>query len=149
MKWALLLSLAVTTSCASTTAPTSGSVTAILADSIRFVQVDKLQPYALLWPANETVNLWIAWDEKKQSPLYPYPSCRARFNLALTGKKGLDGTYRGSVTSQWTDSCTVDSASFELTPSGDTLMVGWCLMDWTGPCGASRATLPLALAHTP
>lgn len=115
---------------------------------MRYQQEEKDTPYALLWPSNNTLNLWVRWDEKKQSPIYPNTTtCRARFHLALVGHRALGGVWSGSLASAWTDSCQVTSASFELSEEGDSLLAGWVLMEWTGNCGASRITLPLRLAR--
>lgn len=148
---ALACSLAlILCNCSPTTQPVSSVTTTFDGTGPEwYAQAEKEQPYAALWRQQNHLDLWVAWDERKTSPLFPYPSCRAKFNLALSGKRDLGGTWTGSTSASWAESCTVTSATYQLTESSPDTLTGWLSLAWTGPCGATSTVLPLTLARTP
>ena len=84
MKFVLLLALAAA-GCHSSKVSATGPLVA-LADSVRWVQEEAYQPYALTWRPQATMNLWVRMDSRCSSPSFPYPSDRYQYSVVYVAK---------------------------------------------------------------
>ncbi len=145
---ALLLFALVLSGC------TQGSVTGVrpvvlAADSVRWVQEEKDQPYALTW-ADGTVNLWVRMDSRMTSTTYPYTeSQRYKYSAVYRGRLSPNTMAVGTLTGVGAlENCTVTDGSFWVMDDGDTLLRGLVLTTVATPCcGARVDSLWLRLAR--
>ena len=134
---------------------TQGSVTGVrpvvlAADSVRWVQEERDDPYALVW-ADGTMNLWVRMDSRIVSTQYPYPTARYRYSAVYRGRLSPNTMASGILTGSGSlDNCTLTDGSFSAILEGDSLWRGLALTTVAVPgCGSRTDTLWLRLARVP
>lgn len=147
----LLLLLFVVGGCSP--APTRVEAIAV-ADSVRYVQAEKDQPYALRWK-DGTTNLWRRADSWMVEQSYPYQhAVRYRYSVVYKAKlppyylASLDTVPLSLVASGDVQQCTVDGGAGWIVCSGDTALRGLCVTRVSVPsCGARDDSVWLDMAR--
>lgn len=115
-------------------------------DSVRWIQEDSDQPYALVWQSGK-VNLWL-WGKELQGCGYPsYRSRRIRYTACFAGAVSPGDTTRGTLCASWSDSGAVEGGDFWFVASGDSELRGLAETRLTGPCGSLLIPVTLKLVR--
>lgn len=150
MRRALLLLVLATAGCS----PQSVSGVAlelVPADSVRWQQEEKDQPYALLWPSG-AMNLWLRYDSHRTSTAYPYPTEPYAYSVVYRAQLAplwLADTLRGiQCDAGGEENCDVTGGMFWVVQEGDSILRGLVMTTVATPlCGSRVDTLSLRLAR--
>lgn len=114
-------------------------------DSVRYVQHEKDQPYALIWK-RKVLNLWLAGRDLGGCQ---WPPNRSHYSCVYRGTVpdlfAIDDTIRLALVDTAAVNCTVPSGAGWLVASGDTALRGLVVTRRLGPCGSSDESLALFL----
>lgn len=139
------LTLLLAAGCTPKAAPVTG-VTFVLPDSIRYVTPDRNQPYALLWPQQGVMNLWLFVSQTRACRTGIEDRYYRREYSAVMRASRTAGGFSGVLTA-CTD--TTVSGSLVLTEVTPDSLAGLALMQSTDACGEVRDTLALTLVRQP
>lgn len=133
-------------SCTPSVAPVQGVISA-LPDSIRYVTPDRNQPYALLWPSNNTLNLWLSISATRTCRVGTTDTYHRREYSAVFSASSQGGRWIGSVTSSTDSTVSGDLSLLAVTPDS---MSGLAVMHATDTCGECPPdSVTLSLVRVP